>query len=521
MNRVPRLRFAPSPTGSLHLGGLRTALFNHVMAKKLGGEWALRIEDTDRSRLVPGSVDEIRKGLEWAGIMYNHGPGLGGPHAPYTQSERLDLYHQYTKRLLDSGHAYRCFCGPNRLSEIKEKLQKLGSNSTYDRTCLNLSEEETARRVRTGEKHVVRLNDTSIQDVKPAPDLVFGTSVQHTHAGLPTDPILLKSDLFPTYHLASVVDDHEMEITHVLRGEEWLPSLPLHLDLYSALGLEPPKFGHLPLLLNPDGTKMSKRKGDVRVLDYMEKGWEPEAVVNWLALTGWNIHRAASEHESGTPGDVMTLEQIIHAFDITHLTHRRTILDPGKLAFLNRHHLHKKAEGTTDQLIAERAAGIIRATYPDVDPQWCTRDYISRVLRVLSASWFQTNGFNGLQLEFVFQDRVIILQDVATAAPYFFRPPDYTSGAAMSLRKTVKGDVYSQVLKQALKALNSVSYEDATRLHDALGSLKADLGVGTRDVMNTMRHALTGSKIGPSVVEVLGLLGPERTNKRLKGALTE
>ncbi|CAE6430623.1 unnamed protein product, partial [Rhizoctonia solani] len=182
MNKLPRFRFAPSPTGSLHLGGLRTALFNHVMAKQLKGEWALRIEDTDRS-------------------------------------ERLDLYHQYTKRLLDSGHAYRCFCGPVRLSETKEKLQKLGSNSTYDRACLNLSEEEIARRVRAGEKHVVRLNDATIQNVKIAPDLVFGTSVQHTHAGLPTDPILLKSDSFPTYHLASVVDDHEMEITHVLRGE--------------------------------------------------------------------------------------------------------------------------------------------------------------------------------------------------------------------------------------------------------------------------------------------------------------
>ncbi|CAE7108352.1 unnamed protein product [Rhizoctonia solani] len=219
MNKLPRLRFAPSPTGSLHLGGLRTALFNHVVAKKLGGTWALRIEDTDRSRLVPGSVEEIRKGLEWAGIMYDHGPGSGGPHAPYTQSERLDLYHKYTKKLLDSGHAYKCFCGPNRLSNTKEKLQKLGSNSTYDRACLNLSEEEIARRVRAGEKHVVRLNDTTVQDVKIGPDLVFGTSVQHTHAGLPTDPILLKSDLFPTYHLASVVDDHEMEITHVLRGE--------------------------------------------------------------------------------------------------------------------------------------------------------------------------------------------------------------------------------------------------------------------------------------------------------------
>ncbi|CUA71401.1 glutamyl-tRNA synthetase [Rhizoctonia solani] len=501
MNKLPKFRFAPSPTGSLHLGGLRTALFNHVMARKLKGEWALRIEDTDRSRLVPGSVDEIRKGLEWAGVMYDHGPGLGRPHGPYTQSERLDLYHQYTKKLLDSGHAYRCFCGPVRLSETKEKLQKLGSNSTYDRACLNLSEEEIARRVRAGEKHVVRLNDTTIQNVKIAPDLVFGTSVQHTHAGLPTDPILLKSDSFPTYHLASVVDDHEMEITHVLRGEEWLPSLPLHLDLYSALGLEPPKFGHLPLLLNPDGTKMSKRKGDVRVLDYMEKGWEPEAVINWLALTGWNIHRSTVEHESGVPGDMMTLDQIIHSFDITHLTHRRTILDPGKLAFLNRHHLHRKVEGT-DSFIAERAAGIIRTAYPHVDSQWCTKEYISRVLRVLS-------------------DRVVILQDVATAAPYLFQPPDYKSDAAISLRNTVKGDTYLRVLKQALVALEGVSYQDATRLHDALGSIKNELGVGTKDVMNTMRHVLTGSKIGPSVVEILGLLGPERTNERFKAALEE
>ncbi|KAG9086712.1 Glutamate--tRNA ligase mitochondrial [Ceratobasidium sp. 370] len=257
MARIPRLRFAPSPTGFLHLGGLRTALFNHVMARKLQGEWVLRVEDTDRARLVPGSVDDIRRGLEWAGVEYDHGPGIGGPHGPYVQSERLDLYHKYAKKLLDSGHAYRCFCGPDKLSETKNKLQKLGSNSTYDRACLNLSEDETARRY------------TSVTEAKPEPDLVFGTSVQHTRAGLPTDPVLLKTDLFPTYHLASVVDDTEMEITHVLRGEEWLPTLPLHLDLYLALGLKPPRFGHLPLLLNPDGTKMSKRRGDVRVQDYM------------------------------------------------------------------------------------------------------------------------------------------------------------------------------------------------------------------------------------------------------------
>lgn len=509
MVRIPRLRFAPSPTGSLHLGGLRTALFNHIMAKRLGGEWVLRIEDTDRSRLVPGSIDDIRKGLDWAGIAYNHGPGVGGPNAPYIQSERLDLYHGYTKKLLESGHAYRCFCDPQRLIETKEKLQKLGSNSTYDRACLNLSEEETARRVRAGERHVVRLNDTSVGDVRPEADLIFGISVQHTHAGLPTDPILLKSDSFPTYHLASVVDDHEMEITHVLRGEEWLPSLPLHLDLYSALGLKPPRFGHLPLLLNPDGTKMSKRKGDVRVLDYMEKGWEPEAVTNWLALTGWNLRRHSDtfhdhNHEktpaetNKVPDDVMTLAQLIEAFDITHLTHRRTILDPGKLAFLNRHHIARKV-GSRGVEVSERASRIIREAFPDIEPRFCSTEYISDVLRVLS-------------------DRVVILQDIATAAPYLFQPPDYTSDAAKSLRKTIKGDLYPRIIQQTLKALDGVPLHDEKVTHDALSTVKTELGVGSRDVMNALRHALTGSKVGPSVVEILRLLGPERTVERLRAA---
>ncbi|KAB5593550.1 Glutamyl-tRNA synthetase [Ceratobasidium theobromae] len=418
------------------------------------------------------------------------GPESTGPHAPYIQSERLNLYHQYAKRILDSGHAYRCFCGPQRLTEIKEKLQKLGSNSTYDRACLNLSEEEIARRVRAGEKHVVRLNDTTIGEVKTEADLVFGESVQHTHASLPTDPILLKSDQFPTYHLASVVDDHEMEITHVLRGEEWLPSLPLHLDLYSALRLQPPRFGHLPLLLNPDGTKMSKRKGDVRVLDYIEKGWEPEAIVNWLALAGWNLRRPSdkfyhdesslhSPADSKTPEDVLTLDQLISAFDITHLTHRRTILDPGKLAFLNRHHLIKKVGGVAprsgDQSISGRAAKVIRETYPNIETQWCDIEYISKVLRVLS-------------------DRVIILQDVATTAPYLFELPNYTSEAATSLRGTVKLEVYSRVIEETLSVLENVSYEDAAQVHGALSGVKTLVGASNKDVMNTLRHALTGSK---------------------------
>ncbi|QRV76934.1 glutamyl-tRNA synthetase [Ceratobasidium sp. AG-Ba] len=527
MARIPRLRFAPSPTGFLHLGGLRTALFNHVMARKLGGEWVLRIEDTDRAcllfnlgdeaitgmqaRLVEGSVDDIRRSLQWAGIEYNHGPGIGGPHSPYIQSERLDLYHKYANKLLDSGQAYRCFCGPDRLADTKKKLQSLGSNSTYDRACLNLTEEETARRVRAGKKHIVRLNSTMVNELKPKPDLIFGTSVQHTRAGLPTDPVLLKTDLFPTYHLASIVDDHEMEITHVLRGEEWLPTLPLHLDLYAALGLEPPRFGHLPLLLNPDGTKMSKRKGDVRVRDYMEKGWEAEAVINWLALAGWNVHQQLDQldhkHDlvSGAPKlhqDVLTLSELIESFDISHLTHRRTILDPKKLEFLNRQHVARKifSPSAGEEDVVQRAAHMIREAYPGIDPQYYSKEYITDVCRALS-------------------DRLVTLDVIKTAAPYFFVTPDYTSDAAKSLRKTVQNDLYSRVLEQALEGFKTVSLQDEQVVRAALEKIQSNLGIGTVKVMNSIRHALTGQKAGPSVVEILRVLGWDRTRERLNAAL--
>ncbi|KAG8745467.1 Glutamate--tRNA ligase mitochondrial [Ceratobasidium sp. 414] len=478
------------------------------MARKLQGEWVLRIEDTDRVR--PDSY-QARSTI--------FGEGSSGLELNTTMSERLDLYHQYAKKLLDSGHAYRCFCDLDKLAETKKKLQKLGSNSTYDRACLNLSEEETARRY------------TSITEAKPEPDLIFGTSVQHTHAGLPTDPVLLKTDLFPTYHLASVVDDTEMEITHVLRGEEWLPTLPLHLDLYLALGLKPPQFGHLPLLLNPDGTKMSKRKGDVRVRDYMvpnsklshvpsltdprqEKGWEPEAVVNWLALAGWNVHRQldpAHKHEPSpetakSPKDVLTLAQLIESFDVSHLTHRRNILDPKKLEFLNRQHIMRKVsnfsnqDGEDETSVAQRAAKIIREAYPGIEPQYCSAEYVTEVLRVLS-------------------DRVVILSDVATAAPYFFAPPDYTSDAAKSLRKTVKEDLYPRALQRALEELENVPLQDEKAVHAVLDKIRTDLGVGTMEVMNTIRHALTGRKVGPSVVETLKVLGWSRSEERFKDAL--
>ncbi|KLO17610.1 Glutamyl/glutaminyl-tRNA synthetase [Schizopora paradoxa] len=342
------LRFAPSPTGSLHLGGLRTALFNHLTARRLGGKWILRVEDTDAARFVSGSVEGIQRALEWAGLDYDYGPSVGGPHEPYFQSQRRDLYHTHAKSLLEKGHAYRCFCSPDRLASAHAELKARGSNATYDRHCLHLSEEEVARKVRAGERNILRLNIDNVPDRESPQDLIFG-QLKDAHASLATDPVLLKSDGLPTYHLANVVDDHEMGITHVLRGEEWLPSLPLHLDLYACLNFPPPQFAHLPLLLNKDGSKLSKRHGDVSVGDYIEKGWEPGALLNWLAVTGWGTSadskRTHKEGAVSAPDStaIFTLQELIQEFDIKSLTRRRTILDPSKLEIINREHIKRTA----------------------------------------------------------------------------------------------------------------------------------------------------------------------------------
>ncbi|KAI0063242.1 glutamyl-tRNA synthetase [Artomyces pyxidatus] len=504
----PLLRFAPSPTGPLHLGGLRTALLNHIFARKLGGKWILRIEDTDAARSVPGSVQGIQKGLEWAGLDYDYGPGKHGPHGPYFQSERLDLYRTYSDRLLESGHAYRCFCSADRLAQTREHLARAGLNSTYDKRCLSLTEEEVARRLRAGEKNIVRLNDSNIPS-RPSttPDIIFG-HLRDAHASLPTDPVLLKSDLFPTYHLASVVDDHEMGITHVLRGEEWLPSLPLHLDLYASLALKPPQFAHLPLLLNPDGTKMSKRKGDVQIEDYIQRGWEPEAVLNWLALAGWGVHGEHAASPSSTTSrsqnhapdstKVMSLAEIIQDFDLSALTHRRTVLDPFKLEYLNKHHLMKMyARDDELQALAERIHPLVKETFPQ--SSYTTVPYIKQAILVL-------------------QGRLVTLLDLPNSAPYLFIPPSYNGSEPWAMMAGIPPADGLVVLDQTKKRLAIVPDWNEKALADALHEENDASGLNSRAFMTVLRHALSGMKSGPSVPEIVHILGRERTIERLEHA---
>ncbi|KAI0662347.1 glutamyl-tRNA synthetase [Cubamyces menziesii] len=497
---APLLRFAPSPTGALHLGGLRTALYNYLYARKTGGKWILRIEDTDRARTVPGAVEGIQSALEWAGLEYDHGPGKAGPHGPYYQSERLDLYRTYANKLLESGHAYRCFCSPDKLAATREKLARTGSNSTYDKACLHLTEEEAARKVRAGEKYIVRLNDGKLPVRPPGYDLVF-KHLKDAHASLPTDPVLLKSDSFPTYHLASVVDDHEMGITHVVRGEEWLPSLPLHLDLYACLNLPNPQFAHLPILLNPDGTKMSKRKGDVHVLDFQKRGWEPQAVLNWVALAGWGVQDASpsSAHRQAPDSTtLMAMDEMIQNFDFSVLTHRRSVLDPVKLEYINKHYL-MRLMSTPEGLraLAERAYPYVKDAYPD--SPYTTVPYLEKVISAL-------------------QGRMTKLSDIPSLGPFFFVEPDYSSSEALKMRRMFSSEHCSIVVDSLVSRLSEgVQWETATLLQ-VLRDENAKMSMLQKEYMSILRHALTGMKTGPSVADVLYVLGPERSLARLQAS---
>ncbi len=285
MEKQVRVRFAPSPTGYLHVGGLRTALYNFLFAKHHGGKIILRIEDTDQSRKVEGAVENLIETLRWAGVVYDEGPDRNGGFGPYIQSQRLSLYQQYAKQLIGSNKAYYCFCSSERLDEVRKKQIALKQSPSYDRHCRDLSSAESEKRVAAGDRYVVRMK-VPLDGEMTFEDVIRG-KVTIAYKIL-DDQVLIKSDGFPTYHLAVVVDDHLMGITHIIRGEEWLSSVPKHILLYQYFGWELPEYVHLPLLLNPDKSKLSKRQGDVAVEDYRAKGYLKEAIVNFIAFLGWN-----------------------------------------------------------------------------------------------------------------------------------------------------------------------------------------------------------------------------------------
>ncbi|XP_053550325.1 probable glutamate--tRNA ligase, mitochondrial [Bombina bombina] len=477
-----RVRFAPSPTGFLHLGGLRTALYNYLFAKKHGGSFILRLEDTDRNRLVPGAAESIEDMLEWAGIPPDESPRRGGPCGPYEQSKRLDLYHKTTQTLLDSGAAYRCFCTPQRLELLKKEALRSRQTPRYDNRCRHLSEKQVQEKLSKGSPYVVRF--LLHKGTKPFQDLVFGWT-QHDVAAVEGDPVILKGDGFPTYHLANVVDDYNMGVSHVLRGEEWLTSTSKHLLIYQALGWQSPLFAHLPLLLNKDGTKLSKRQGDIFIQHYIQSGYLPDALLDLITNCGSGF----LENQMGR-----TLDTLIQQYELERTSTHSALLDLEKLPEFNRIHLAKWVEATEtrDQLVAQLQA-LLQETYTEVT---FDKEYVERILLLRKG-------------------HVCRLTDLLSPTySYLWIRPLISKEQLDSLSReaSVIGEVVVRLLQK--NDLNLEMLNNDLRSH--LQELKS---TKYSNAMKLLRMILSGQQHGPSVAEMMLSLGPKETILRLQNAL--
>ncbi len=480
-----RLRFAPSPTGWLHIGGLRTALFNYLYAKKMGGEFILRIEDTDRTRYVEGAVENLLDALKWSGIENDEGPKYVdgelkevGDYGPYTQSERLDIYRKYVDELIESGHAYYCFCDKERLDNVRKEREIKGLAPKYDGFCRSIPLDEAKKRVAAGEEYVVRLKLPKDVNIT-FDDLVRGKITINTDDM--DDQVLLKSDGFPTYHMAVVVDDHLMGVTHIVRGEEWLPSTPKHVYLYEALGWEAPKYVHLPTVLNKDRKKLSKRQGDVAVEDFRAAGYLPEALVNYLALLGWSPD---SEEE------IMDMDTMIKLFDFDRVSRTGGIFDIEKLNWTNAHYIRN----TDSEKLLELA-----------------KPYMVEALGI-TAEEIDNNHEHYVVMMDAFKENAETLKVLAEKCKLLM-PGDYE----------VEDDAKEWLESPDVPAIRAAIVEllegEELTLDYAKGFMKLvreKTGVKGKNLFMPTRALLTGTAHGPEFDKCLYLLGKEEILRRIK-----
>ncbi len=476
INKQVRTRFAPSPTGYLHVGGLRTALYNYLFSKHKNGKFILRIEDTDQTRKVEGAVENLIETLKWAGIDYDEGPDRDGGYGPYTQSQRLNIYKDYAKQLIEKGHAYYCFCTPERLDEIRKKQLAAKLNPSYDKYCARLSKEETQKRVANGEKHVIRMKVPTDGELM-FEDMIRG-NVTIAYKML-DDQVLIKSDGFPTYHLAVVVDDHLMNITHIIRGEEWLSSVPKHILLYKYFGWEVPVMAHLPLLLNPDKSKLSKRQGDVAVEDYRSKGYLKEAILNFIAFLGWN---------PGDDREIFFIDQLIKEFSLERVGKSGAVFNIEKLNWLNQQHIKLKTNEDLAIFVKPhlQTAGLINIE----------NKYLLNVISLM-------------------KERMIFPQDFVENSIYFFKEPEVFDETAISKHWEKETSQYENLLCERLESLNEYN---KTSIEDAVRKLSEELKIKTSKLIHPTRLALSGRQTGPGLFEMMEVLGKEIVVKRLRFA---
>ena len=500
-----RVRIAPSPTGYVHIGNFRTVLYNYLFAKKVGADFVVRIEDTDKKRFVEGALESLLKVLSWAGIEYAEGPKLEsssdlktvesksypgifeeGECGPYIQSERLDIYKKYAEELVKKGYAYYCFCEPERLDEVRKKQSEEKLAPKYDRYCLhNLTEDEINKKLKSSCSSVIRLKIPE-NEIVEFEDLIRGKISFNTDNI--DDQVLLKSDGYPTYHLAVVVDDHEMNINHVIRGEEWLPSTPKHVLLYRAFGWELPKYAHLPLLLNPDKTKLSKRQGDVAVEDYIKKGYLREAIINFVALLGWNPG-------AGETQEIFSMDELITRFDLEKVHKAGAVFDLKKLDWINAEYIKKLSP---DELY-EKALPFFEQKdfYINSGTEKKSPEFLKKVLSIE-------------------RDRLAKLSDVGESNQFFFSNEISIEKNLLKWKDMTEADLQVS-LEKSTQALENISEDDWSK-EKLEQVLMAAAGTDRGGLLWPLRVALTGAQKSPSPFEVAWVLGKTETLERLKKA---
>jgi len=474
MLKTVRTRIAPSPTGIAHVGTAYIALFNYAFAKMHSGKFIIRIEDTDRQRFVEGAEQIIYDALKWLGIPHDEGVDVGGPFAPYKQSERLETYKKYAQELIEKGHAYYCFCKPEELEVVRKEQQVQGKVPMYDGRCSKIDPAEAKKRAQA-ERHVVRLKMPN--EGKTAWDDLIRGQIEFENEGI-DDQVLIKSDGFPTYHMAVVVDDHLMEITHVLRGEEWISSTPKHIVLYDMLGWEKPVFAHMPLLRNPDRSKLSKRKNDVSLVSYMQKGYLPEALLNFLCLLGWS-------HPEGK--EIFDLNDFMKHFTIERMQKTGPVFDFVKLNWMNGVYIREKL---TNEELAQRLQTYLPEDFPK-----------DRLLSFLP----------------LVKDRLVLLSDIGSLTDFFYKDISVEKTTLQS--KKAADEVIAQQLGKTIESMTNTTDWSHAVVEVAIRALQEANDWQKGQYFMMLRVAVTGRTATPPLFETIEVLGKEKVLKRLKSAL--
>ena len=481
-----RVRFAPSPTGRFHIGSARTALYDYLLARQSGGQFILRIEDTDRTRFDPQAEKEYYEALRWLGLEWDEGPDIGGPYSPYRQSERTEIYQKLTEELITGGHAYYCFCTPERLTQVRQLQQKRKEPTRYDGLCRRLSPEEARERALGGESHVIRFK-TPQEGQTIAVDLLRNPITVDNHTI--DDYILVKSSGMPVYHLAAMADDHLMKITHVLRGSEWLPTFPLHVLIYEAFGWQQPIWIHLSVLLNPSGKgKLSKRSAvdpksgakAVFVNDLREMGYLPQAVINWISLMGWSF----DDHSEFFP-----MDDLIGKFSIEKLSPSPAAVNFSKLDHFNGLYIRSLS---TDEL-AEQLLPFFTQAEIDADPT---------AIKALVP---------------LIQERIRTLDEAVDMAGFFFQPDVHPEPSEL-IGKKMSAQESAHAAERAHEVIQALSESEFEQLEHALRDLADELGIKAGQLFGILRVAVTGQKVSPPLIESMVIIGKKIVLGRIERA---